>query len=374
MNVGVYNKYWNILGGGERYIGALAQYASRYGTVDLIADKPFSIPALESRLNLELAHCRPVILPNDSDDAAEDLSNEYDLWVNGTFMSSVRSRASRSILVVMFPFLRGKVLKSLWRTALMRPPSPIQSIFWKRHGFWRSYDAIAAISSYTQDWIRRWWDADSIVLRPPVDRGHCVPEHEKQKVILSVGRFFEGGHNKKHDVLIAAFKQMYDSGVCPGWEFHLCGGSHPESAHQTYLKHITDAAAGYPISIHPDINRAELESLYCRASIFWHAAGYNENERRCPERFEHFGIATVEAMCAGCIPVVIAKAGQNEIINPGVNGYSWKTLEELRTNTLKVLDDPELAKRLREGATKTSALFSFETFSDRLTNILKQVL
>lgn len=373
MRIGIYNRYWNVAGGGERYIGAIAQYAARYGAVDLIAHQPFSIPMLEERLNLQLAHCKPVILASDSDDAAEDLSSKYDLWVNGTFMSCVRSRASRSILVVMFPFFRGKVLKSLWRAALIKPPSQIQSLFWRKHGFWRSYDVIAAISSYTQDWIRQWWDADSVILRPPVDCGNCLPEQEKKRIILSVGRFFEGGHNKKHDIMIAAFKQMYDSGACPGWEFHLCGGSHPESAHQTYLKNIIEAAGGYPIFIHPDINRPELESLYCQASIFWHSAGYNENEKRWPERFEHFGITTVEAMCAGCIPVVIAKAGPREIVNHGTNGYLWNDLDELQRYTIGVIDDPDQAKRIREEAVKTSTLFSFQGFSDRLTELLRQI-
>ena len=249
------------------------------------------------------------------------------------------------------------------------------SIFvWKKHGFWRSYDAIAALSRYSQNWIRRWWDADSFVLPPPVDSGNCAPQLEKERIILSVGRFFKGGHNKKHDVMITAFKELYDSGVCPGWEFHLCGGTHPESRHQAYLRRITKEAAGYPISIHPDICRQELERLYCRASIFWHAAGFNENEKRWPERSEHFGITTVEAMGAGCIPVVIGKAGQNEIIEPGVNGYSWNTLDELRLNTLRVLEDPLRAKILREGAANTSALFSFDAFSDRLTELLRHVL
>lgn len=374
MRIGIYNRYWNVAGGGERYVGALAQHASTLGSVDLIAHQPFSIPMLEERLNLQLAECKPVILANDSDDAAEEISGEYDLWVNGTFMSSVSSRARRSILVVMFPFLRGKVLKSLWRTALIKPPPQIQSLFWRKHGFWRSYDVIAAISSYTHDWIRRWWDADSIILRPPVEGAHCLPEQEKKKIILSVGRFFEGGHNKKHDIMIAAFKELCDSGDSPGWEFHLCGGTHPESAHQAYLKHITEAGHGYPISVHPDISRGELERLYCQASIFWHAAGFDENEERWPERFEHFGITTVEAMSAGCIPVVIARAGQNEIISNGVNGYSWNTLKELRANTLKVIDDPDRAKILRAEAHKTSTHFSFQAFSDRLTELIKELL
>lgn len=374
MRIGIYNRYWNIAGGGEKYVGAIAQYASRYGTVDLIAHEHFSIPRLEERLNLQLANCRSVILSNDSDDAAEQLSSGYDLWVNGTFMSSVRSRASRSILVVMFPFFEGKVLKYLWRAALIKAPTPLQRLFWRRHGFWRTYDVILAISSYTQHWIKRWWEADSMILRPPVDCRACLPAQEKKKIILSVGRFFEGGHNKKHEIMIASFRQMYDSGTCPEWEYHLCGGSHPEPAHQTYLKKIIEAAGGYPIFIHPDINRAELERLYCQASIFWHAAGYDELERRWPERFEHFGITTIEAMCAGCIPIVIAKAGQNEIINPGVNGYSWKTLEELRSYTYKVMNDPVIVKRLSQEAIKSSALFSSQVFSDGLASILTRKL
>src|SRR5258708_2876729 len=136
MRIGIYNRYWNVAGGGERYTGAIAQYAARYGAVDLIAHQPFSIPMLEERLNLQLAHCKPVILASDSDAAAEDLSSKYDLWVNGTFMSSARSMASRSLLVVMFPFFRGKVLKALWRTTLIKPPPQIQKMFWREYGFW----------------------------------------------------------------------------------------------------------------------------------------------------------------------------------------------------------------------------------------------
>jgi len=79
-------------------------------------------------------------------------------------------------------------------------------------------------------------------------------------------------------------------------------------------------------------------------------------------------------MSAGCIPVVIAKAGQNEIINNGVNGYSWKSLEELRANTLRVINDPERAKSLRGEAVRTSGMFSVRAFSDRLTELLNDIL
>jgi len=36
---------------------------------------------------------------------------------------------------------------------------------------------------------------------------------------------------------------------------------------------------------------------------------------------EHFGITTVEAMAAGCVPLVYDSGGQAEIVSSGYNGY-----------------------------------------------------
>ena len=65
-----------------------------------------------------------------------------------------------------------------------------------------------------------------------------------------------------------------------------------------------------------NLERSRLRQLYAQARIFWHAAGYGECDER-PELSEHFGMATVEAMSAGCIPVVINKGGQPEIVEHG---------------------------------------------------------
>ena len=48
--------------------------------------------------------------------------------------------------------------------------------------------------------------------------------------------------------------------------------------------------------------------------------------------------------------------------------------DELRLDTLRVLDDPQRVKILREGAANTAALFSFQEFSDKLSELLKKVL
>ena len=371
MNIGIYNCHWNTFGGGEKAAGTLAQCLSKLGTVHLISHEPFSIPRLEKHLKLNLSRCRSVILSENSGAAASECSRDYDLWVNGSFLSSVRSKAKRSILSVMFPFF-GPSLRALWRIFPVKQPAWLQQQCWRDYGFWDSYDLILANSSYTQGWIQEWWGAKSEVLLPPVDLISHAPAQDKKAMILSVGRFFSGGHGKKHDVMIGVFKQLCDRGACGGWEYHLCGGTHPESIHQAYLQRILKMAEGYPIVIHPDIGRSDLEQLYRTASIFWHATGYGENERRRPEVFEHFGITTVEAMSAGCIPVVIAKAGQKAMIKPGVDGYLWNSLEELKAYTTRIINNPADVSSLREAAMKAATSCSGNFCSENFSSILKQ--
>jgi glycosyltransferase involved in cell wall biosynthesis len=226
----------------------------------------------------------------------------------------------------------------------------------------RKYDMLLANSQFTQRWIDRRWNLVSEVLYPPIDVAALVPT-AKQPLILSVGRFFAGSHNKKHLPMIAAFRTLYDEGL-RGWEYHLVGGcdeSMPE--HLAYLNEVRAAAAGYPIVVHVNIAYGQLRALYGTASIFWHATGYEEDEERDPERFEHFGISTVEAMAAGGVPIVIGKAGQVEIVEHARNGLLWQTLPELAQQTLIVIKQPSLRDALAAEAQASAQRFAPEPFA-----------
>lgn len=191
-----------------------------------------------------------------------------------------------------------------------------------------TYDALWSISVYTQSWVRKYWNRDSSILFPPVDvqKFHPAPKTRK---ILNVGRFFAGAHNKKHLEMIRAFRAMVDGGL-KDWELYLVGGSRSGDIHQKYLADVISAAGGYPIHVLPDLPYSELVPLYNESSIYWHASGFGEDENRDPIKFEHFGITTVEAMAAGCVPVVIGKGGQPEIVQHGKNGFLWDSLEKLQ--------------------------------------------
>ena len=235
-----------------------------------------------------------------------------------------------------------------------------------------SYDLICPISSFVQKWLNVYWGKTGEILYPPVDVEVYDPGREKKNVILNVGRFFSGSHNKKHLVLIEAFKRLCREGL-EGWELHLAGGVAPGKVHAEYLDRVQRRAQGYPIFIHTDIPFPKLKQLYEEASIYWHASGYGENENRNPIRFEHFGITTVEAMAAGCVPVVIAKAGQLETVEHGRSGFLWKDLQELKEYTLKVINEPETRASLSKHAIQRSREFDQASFKRRLLELISSI-
>lgn len=234
-----------------------------------------------------------------------------------------------------------------------------------------TYDLICAISQFTCQWIKRYWHRESEVLYPPVDVEAFVPL-EKRNMILSVGRFFAGSHNKKHIPMIRAFKDMVDDGLS-GWDLCLAGGTTPGVVHQEYLDKVKDAAMGYPIRIYTDVSFSDLAELYGRSKIYWHASGYGEDVAREPIRFEHFGITTVEAMAAGCVPVVIGKAGQLEVVRHGVDGFQWQTLGQLRRYTMDLIHQEDLRQRMSRAAIQRSRLYSREAFEERLMRIMHRL-
>ena len=78
-------------------------------------------------------------------------------------------------------------------------------------------------------------------------------------------------------------------------------------------------------------------------------------------------------MASGCVPVVIGKAGQLEVVRHGTDGYLWRTLEDLETLTQQVIEDEPLRARMAAAAIERSHTFSEEAFERRLRGLLGQI-
>jgi glycosyltransferase involved in cell wall biosynthesis len=231
-----------------------------------------------------------------------------------------------------------------------------------------TYGLLLANSHFTQRWIARRFDRASELLYPPVQVGQFHPGR-KQRQIISAGRFFVEGHSKKQLDMIAAFRRLCDRGLT-GWEYHLVGGTHHDPGSARYLDDCRLAAAGYPIVLHPNAPLPELAARYAAASLYWNATGYGEDPEREPDRFEHFGMTTVEAMASGCVPLSYARAGQPEVIEDGWSGVLWETFADLEEATTALIGDPARQERMSRAAVERSQVFTYRRFRDTLTRLL----
>jgi glycosyltransferase involved in cell wall biosynthesis len=206
-------------------------------------------------------------------------------------------------------------------------------------------------------------------LYPPVDNHFDVTD--KKDLILSVGRFVASG--QKHQLeMVNSFSRIVDGGM-HGWEFFAIGALGDSPNDMAYFDYVQRRARGRDAYVQANIERTKLRNIYAQAKIFWHAAGYSADETLRPEWQEHFGISTVEAMAAGCVPVVINRGGQREIVEHGVSGFLWNTLDELREYTVQLMRDDGLRSRMSREARARSQLFGRKRFVEQFQNILKEL-
>ena len=235
-------------------------------------------------------------------------------------------------------------------------------------GFLDGYQTVASNSVFTQRWVLDRWGRDGPVLYPPVvAQPRATP---KDRIILAVGRFFApgDGHNKGQKQLVEGFRKL----AAPGWSLHLAGGC--DDAGKAYLAEVRDAAAGLDVTFHVNASGAELRELYAKAAIFWQGTGLGEDERTHPERFEHFGITTVEAMSAGAVPVVHGRAGQLELFDHGRGGFHFDDLEGLVARTRELIADPALLRSMADAAVAGAEQFLRPAFAARLRTLVAETL
>jgi glycosyltransferase involved in cell wall biosynthesis len=231
-----------------------------------------------------------------------------------------------------------------------------------------TYQLLLSNSHFTQRWVARRFGRASELLYPPVQVGQFAPGPKRQRII-SVGRFFVDGHTKKQLEMIQLFRRLCDEGLT-GWDYHLAGGTHHDQRSARYFQDCLAATAGYPITLHPDVPLSGLVDLYAGSALYWNATGYGEDEDREPDRFEHFGMTTVEAMASGCVPLSYARAGQPEVIEHEQSGILWETLDELADQTLGLIADPARQRRLSSAAQQRSQIFTYARFRQSLHRLL----
>lgn len=357
MKIGIFTPYLNSLSGGEKYILTAAECLSSKHEVFIFWD-----PRFESEIKKKAFEKLGINL-----NAVRFANNIF----NGGVPLLFRLFSSRAYDYIIFlsdgsiPFVLSNLI-----IHFQFPVEWVNAKSFKTKIKFSNIKNVICNSSFTKSYIDKKFAIKSAVLYPPVFISKAKT-NQKEKVILHVGRFgtsIEGANFKKQDVMIDVFKEMIRRGL-KDWRFVLVVSFKKED--EGNLGKLKKKAQGLPIEFIENPNNLTLQIEYGRAQIYWHATGFGEDLTRHPERAEHFGIATVEAMGSGAVPVVINAGGQREIIEDGKNGFLWNTLDELQENTLQLIHDESLWERLSTASKERAKFFSERRFCEELEKIIR---
>ena len=346
-----YSPYWNIYGGGERYLLQIAEKLDEYQLYFIAPDNLKKKAKEFFGLNLRGKVIEPAALAGHDTAKRFKLLNRFDLFFYTTDGS------------LFFPFSRRNYL-------IIQSPKHIpENTFYNRLKLlnWR----IICYSQFMKKIVDRNLKTQSTVLPPVVDTEiFSYREEKKENLILSVGRFFLGDmHEKRQDFLIDFFSNNRRS--LAGWRLVLAGNVSEESS-QKYLEKLRAKIIDLPVSIYANLNFNDLLSFYQKAKIYWHAAGYGQDLINHPQKAEHFGITTLEAMASGCVPIVFKAGGQLDIIREGINGWFWEDEETLLQKTVQLASDESGRQDFAERSLKRAEFFSVNNYKEKINEILKK--
>lgn len=356
MKIGIFTPYLDTLAGGEKYMLTIASCLSSKHDVSIFWDPALQDTLCENskrKLGIDLSHV--TFIPNIFDENTSLFqrfleTGKFDLII---FLSDGSIPLVGCKLIVHFQFpvqwVNGKQLTT--RLKLLR------------------VNKIICNSLFTKSCIDKKFAVQSVVFYPPVDIEKITGK--KENVILNVGRFgttIEGVYFKKQDVMIEIFREMVDKGL-RAWTFVMVVSVQNENKDE--FEKLKSRTEGLPIKIIENPNRTDLFKEYGKAKIYWHAAGFGEDLQKHPEKAEHFGISTVEAMGQGAVPVVINAGGQPEIVEDGKNGFLWDTLIQLEEKTLVLINNEKLLKKMSEKAKKKASHFGGNRFCEQISYLIK---
>lgn len=352
LKVGFYSPFLDSLGGGERYVLALASYWAKKHKVELFWDDFNIKDDVRKRLNIDLSRVKVTrnIFRKINVFKKLFLTCQYDLIFVLSDGSVPGTWSPNSILHFQCPFPQALGRGIINQFKLKR------------------YSAVVCNSKFTKRFIDKEYDVKSVVIYPPVSVDLFRPG-EKEKIILSVGRFSTHFINKKQIEMVGFFRQLQRKHR--EWKLVLAGGLLEQD--RPYFDRVQEAAQGLSVEILPNLSFDQLVTLYKKASIYWHAAGYREDQEQNPAAMEHFGISTVEAMSAGAVPIVFAGGGQTEIIHDGANGFLWRSTKELLSKTSLLIYDTKEQQRIRDAAVARAMDFQESKFTQSFDNLIVNI-
>lgn len=272
--------------------------------------------------------------------------HDFDLILSTQDIGYVPSTSTRTIQYCYFPDYFAHVHEgqaSLWWNLYY---SPARAYYHERV---RRVNHFLSVSDYTGRFIRKVWGRESTTLYPPcpIEQYKSSSQDNKENLVITVGRIVP--EKRMHDFLEIARGS-------PSFRFAIIGAI--DNKNLQYYNSLRKKASQNVSFILSPLRSAK--DVLRRAKAYVHC---NRNEQ--------FGIAIVEAMAAGCVPVVHDSGGPREIVTSDV-GFTWKNTDEAISQIASLFAHEHLRVELSKRASDRATQFSSDTFESKILETLEK--
>ncbi len=354
----LYDPYLDTLGGGEKHILSILKVLDENEyEISIFWDNNLQ-KQIEERFALQYVN-KLKFLPNIFDHSHSiaqkilTLKN-FDLFFYISDGSYFFSSAKKNYIFSMVPD------KNLYPQSLIHKLKTFNSRF-------------ISNSHFTKKWLGSW-GITSQVIYPYVDNALIKGGDrilKKDKIILTVGRFFKQLHSKQQSKLIELFNKLKQNRhLFKNFRLIIAGGLKDEDkSYFTELQELT--ANNKDIILKTNLSFNELAELYRKSLLYIHMTGFGVDENKYPELVEHLGITPLEAMASECLTFCYNAGGPKELIKDSENGFLFGSEEELMNKMKRVLENNELQDNIRRKAKEfIKNNFSYEIFRKRVTEVI----
>jgi glycosyltransferase involved in cell wall biosynthesis len=350
VSIAIVNAFLSTLGGGERSTVAFARALADLCDDDVVlytVAPSVSTRTLERTFGIPL-HGVTLHLCRSGEALASDIRRgRHSLFVNHSFGSRMRNPAPVGLYAMMFPLDDDQA-------------------------YLASYDVVLCNSRFTADYVRlragpRLPATDVAVLYPPIAARLAADASDKDwRLIVNLGRYQSGGHCKNQLMLGQEIQFLNRHRGSDSFRF-VCSGRITDADYYRRCQVI----ASDDIRFERSLPEAAVNDLLRSAAFYLHGTGLGLQWGELPEACEHFGLAIVEAMSAGAIPLAYGRGGIVEVIDHGVNGWLYHDPHEIIEYLMLMASYTESERRqMSDAARFTARRYTQDAFVGDLARVL----
>lgn len=273
-----------------------------------------------------------------------------DLMSDIVYVNAIPARMARSYPDIL-------PTRSAWWSAFSRVFDTFLRAFDKLH----SDSLFITNSKFNKNIIAKRCGQHALILYPPVDVTEFAKLYKNKRrknLVVAIARLRKG----KNLEFVVKIAQLTENA-----KFLIVGPS--DKASETTLREINELAvklnAREKVQLLTNVPMSVLFQTLSEAKILLHT-----------QSSEAFGIAIVEAMSAGCVPVVPRNGGPwFDILEreEGKYGFSYRSLDEAAKKIRMLLENEDLRAEVSARAAKRAMAFDSSIFERKILRIVERI-